>query len=384
MVLIDGENPNNQQVRVPILYYVPATVGVLLILSIIVLVREVLLLSFGAALLAIALDIPVRWLQKLGLSRSIAAPTVLITTLGLLVVLTVATAPTVVRQTDIFVNETLPESVQRLDLWLRLNKDELEEGLEDIPGIEAGDGDQVRDDIVTSLMDGIGGLTALLPSLFSGAANLVVSFLIVVFVTIFLLADPVPYRKGMIDLLPTKYESRANAIVNYLDDMMRRWVSTTLISMVILGVGVWLGLMAFNVQEAVLIGLIAGLSSFMPNFGPIFALIPGLAVAITTPETNVISVVVVIYGLSFLQNQLLLPLLMSSSTRIPPVLITLGQVILGILFGFLGLLLAVPILIVVTTLVREVYMVDVLNKPEISHIETASGVIASGEAMEPA
>jgi predicted PurR-regulated permease PerM len=385
MVLIDGQDNDKRRMDVPIMKYVLATVVILLLLLVIILVRDVLLLSFTAALIAIVLDIPIQWLRSLGLNRSIAAPVVLAGASGIFVLLTVITAPTVIRQANVFVNETLPDSARQIDIWLRLNQDEIEEGLEDIPGVEEGGADEVREGIATRVLSGLGELTALLPSLFSGAASLVVSLLIIVFVTIFLVADPQTYRQGFINLLPERYTERAGAIIDYLDDMMRRWVGTTVVSMIILGVGVWLGLMAFNVQEAALIGLIAGISSFMPNFGPIFAVIPGLAVAITNPETNILAVILVIYGLTFLQNQLLLPLMMSSSTRIPPVLITLGQVILGILFGFLGLLLAVPILIVVTVLVREVYMVQILDKPELSQIDMPQHTVPTGEeAREPA
>ena len=68
-----------------------------------------------------------------------------------------------------------------------------------------------------------------------------------------------------------------------------------------------------------------------------------------------------IYGVSFIQSQIVTPLLAPGSIRLPPVLVLLGQIVAGAFFGFLGLLLAVPLTAIVMVLVQEIYVKDMLG-----------------------
>ena len=93
----------------------------------------------------------------------------------------------------------------------------------------------------------------------------------------------------------------------------------------------------------------------------IVVLIPSIAVGIVQTPNNWGWVIVVIYGVSFLQSQIATPLLVSGSIRLPPVLVLLGQIVAGAFFGFLGLMLAVPLTAILMVLVQEVYIKDMLG-----------------------
>ena len=116
-----------------------------------------------------------------------------------------------------------------------------------------------------------------------------------------------------------------------------------------------------GIQEWVALGVLAGLLSFIPNFGPVVALIPAVAAAIVQAESNIIWTVVIVYGVSFFQSQVLSPVLASERMNMPAILVLLGQIIFGFFFGFLGLMLAVPLSAVVAVLVDEVYVKDILG-----------------------
>jgi predicted PurR-regulated permease PerM len=68
-----------------------------------------------------------------------------------------------------------------------------------------------------------------------------------------------------------------------------------------------------------------------------------------------------VYGVSFIQTQIMIPLLVAGSIRLPPVLVLIGQIVAGVFFGFLGIMLAVPITAIVLVLVQEIYVKDVLG-----------------------
>src|SRR6185295_10535394 len=108
-------------------------------------------------------------------------------------------------------------------------------------------------------------------------------------------------------------------------------------------------------------GVLAGLFSFVPNFGPIAALIPSLAVGFVQAPQSIGWIILIIYGTSFVQSQIIAPLLFKESINLPPVLVLIGQVFAAIFLGFLGIMLAVPIIAILMIIVQEVYIKDILG-----------------------
>jgi predicted PurR-regulated permease PerM len=131
--------------------------------------------------------------------------------------------------------------------------------------------------------------------------------------------------------------------------------------MIFVGFVTWLGLAILGLQQALALGVLAGLFSFVPNFGPIAALVPSLVVALVQAPQHVGWIVLIIYGTSFLQSQLVAPLLFEESINLPPVLVLIGQIFAAVFFGFLGIMLAVPIIAILLVLVQEVYVKDILG-----------------------
>jgi predicted PurR-regulated permease PerM len=139
--------------------------------------------------------------------------------------------------------------------------------------------------------------------------------------------------------------------------------------MLLVGAGTALGLALIGIQQWVALGVLAGVMSFIPNFGPIGALIPSIAVAIIQAPQYLFVVVLIIYGISFIQSQVVGPILASENMNLAPVLILIGQIVFGLFFGFLGIMLAVPLTAITVVLIEEIYIKDILgdtpdNKPK--------------------
>jgi predicted PurR-regulated permease PerM len=116
------------------------------------------------------------------------------------------------------------------------------------------------------------------------------------------------------------------------------------------------------------------LFSFVPNFGPIAALVPALAAGFAQGSDKILLIVLIIYGTSFLQSQIISPIVFKESINLPPVLVLVGQILAAIFFGFLGLMLAVPMTAILLVLVQEVYVKDILgdtSAEEQLHLEEA-------------
>jgi predicted PurR-regulated permease PerM len=207
----------------------------------------------------------------------------------------------------------------------------------------------------------IGQLGASVLPVIGGVASTLLSFLIIIFLSLYFLDDPTAHQEGMIRLFPLWYRDRMRYIIERLDGTLRGWLRATLASMLFVGIatGVLLGLI--GIEQAAALGVIAGLLSFVPNFGPIIALIPSIAAAIVQTPDNVLWVIVIIYGVSFIQSQFVAPMLIADSINLPAVLILLGQIVAGAFLGFLGIMLAVPITAIIMVLVQEIYIKDVLG-----------------------
>jgi predicted PurR-regulated permease PerM len=123
--------------------------------------------------------------------------------------------------------------------------------------------------------------------------------------------------------------------------------------MVVVGTVTWLGLMALGVPLAATLGVVSGLLNFVPYVGPIAAGIPAVALALMDGIRPALYVVALFVGLQTLEGYVLTPLVDRRTVSLPPALTLSAQLLLGVLLGAAGVVLASPILVCVLLLCRE-------------------------------
>ena len=331
-------------------------------------IRGTLMLIFAAMILVVFFTMPVRLLMnRFEMNRLFAIVLSVISTLVVIVLITLWILPTIAKQFNVLAYDVIPQGVQQIQaettgkalIKQYPNLEGAIIALEDILiGFEVS---ELINQVVSQVPEALSRLGGTVLPVVGGVANTILSVLIIFFLSMYLLAEPELYVNGIIRLTPKWYRERMIHILRRVDSTLRAWLSVTGVSMIVVGLGSGLGLAALGIREWVALGLLAGLLSFIPNFGPVVALIPTVAVAIVQAPNNVIWTVVIIYGVSFIQSQVLSPVLASERMNIPAILILLGQIIFGFFFGFLGLMLAVPLSAVVAVLVDEIYVKDVLG-----------------------
>ena len=288
---------------------------------------------------------------------------ILVSVVGFFLVLTLigsSILPTIVTQFTQLTDRVLPQALQRAQDVI--NSETLIQQfpfLRDLVNFEFNN--ELVNQVVSQVTDLLGRVGGSVLPVVGGVANTVLSVLIIFFISMYLLAEPELYVNGIIKLTPTWYRDRLRIILRRIDLTLRAWLSVTGVSMIVVGLGTGLGLAMLGIQEWVALGVLAGVLSFIPNFGPVVALIPAVAAAIVQAENNIIWTVVIVYGVSFFQSQVLSPVLASERMNMPAILVLLGQIIFGYFFGFLGLMLAVPLSAVVAVIVDEVYVKDILG-----------------------
>ncbi len=202
-------------------------------------------------------------------------------------------------------------------------------------------------------------IAGILSTTFGAVANVV----IVLFVGLYLAVKPDLYITGLLHLVPVAKRPRATAVLQTIGYTLRWLLVGQVISMLVVGVLTSVGLMLLGVPLGLLFGILAGLLEFVPTIGPLISAVPAVLFAFTEDTSTALYVLLLYAVIQVIEGNVLTPLVLQRAVELPPVLTIAVLVVLGTLFGFLGLLLATPLLATVLVLVKMLYVQDVLGDP---------------------
>ena len=208
-----------------------------------------------------------------------------------------------------------------------------------------------------------GKVFTVLNQILSTTLGLVANVGVILFVGIFIAVDPKLYRDGFARLFPLDRRRRVKDVLNEMGDTLFKWLLGRFMTMAITGVGTAAALFVLGVPLAITVGVITGLLTFVPNIGGITALFLAILVAIPQGGETVLWVVGLYAALQLIESNVITPLLQQHQTSIPPALLISIQVIMGAIAGFLGLMVATPLLAASLVLIQQVWIKDVLGEP---------------------
>ena len=206
-------------------------------------------------------------------------------------------------------------------------------------------------------MDFLGGVT----NIFSTTMGALTNTMIILLVGVYGAANPGVYVSGLVHLFPKGRRTRLREVLHALGRVLRWWLVGRLTSMLIVGLLITTGLWLAGVPSAVALGLIAALFDFVPYIGPIVAVVPALLVASIVGIEEVVYVLVIYAAVQTLEAYFITPLVQERAVSIPPAALIAAQVIMGVLAGATGVLLATPLAVSVIVLVQMLYVEDVLG-----------------------
>lgn len=369
------------------------------------LANALFLTVFLGVLFAIAISAGVDRLQRFRIPRGVGAALIVIAFLSLLGGFGAWVAPTL-RSQGTELRQKLPEAVDRVEEWINRRQNGLLGTLMAItssggespsgsrggvdrapPGGTAGTGGAAAGGGAASAPRGAAGapggsasapqaasapsatatLSARLRSKLGGLSRYLFPFLtstlaavsgllLVIFLSIYLAADPELYRRGALLLFPVRKRKIISVSLDRVAVVLRKWLITQLIAMAVIGTVTTAGLLVLRVKAAFALGILAGLFEFIPTVGPILGAIPAVAMGFLDSPEKALAVALFQMGVQFLENHILIPLLMKGGMNLPPALTILAQALLALLFGFLGLMVAVPLLATVMVIVQVLYI----------------------------
>jgi len=353
----------------------------LLALALVWTARDIVLTAFLGVLFGLAVGAGTDVLARLRIPRGIGAPLVVITFLGALFGVGAALAPTVHTQV-VELRTRVPEAVDRIEAWVNARPGvaglflggrevaaaatgapapanaRLGRGAAPVVAVVATP--TLRERITEQLSGTARYLFPFLSSTLTVAAGL---FLILV-LAIYVGADPALYHVGLMHLFPHGSRARASVVLTRVATVLRKWLVTQLIAMAVIGVVSTLTLLALGVKAAIALGVIAGLLEFVPTVGPILAAVPAIAMGFLDSPEKAFTVGLAYLVIQQLEGHVLIPMLMKEGMDLPPALTIVTQAVMALLFGFLGLMVAVPLLAVVIVPIKLLYVQGVVGDVE--------------------
>jgi len=308
--------------------------------------RWVLLVLFGAVVLAVALDVPIRKLMQLGLPRHLSLLVVLaLLILGgaLVIQLLVPELLTQLQQ----LTSLLPSLVEKLRSIIA-SQPRLSELEQSIP--EQFSWERIQP--VGFQLLGVAG----------GAANGLIQLLLMSLLAVLMALDPGSHRRMVIAATPRPARPMMKRVLDQCRAALGGWLAGMTLSATAVFLLTWLGLVLLKAPLALLSALICGLLTFVPTIGPTAAtLLPlGLALLISPPLT--LQVLILRLVLQNLEAFLLTPLLLRRTVNLLPTVALMAQLSLGALLGLPGVLLALPLVVVLQVGMELVVVRQIMDR----------------------
>jgi len=192
------------------------------------------------------------------------------------------------------------------------------------------------------------------------------SFVVVLFLGIFLAWQPQAYAEGFARLFPQRRRKRVREVLEAIGHVLKRWLVGQMVLMTIVGTLTGIGLALLGVPFALPLALFAGLSEFVPYVGPIVAAIPAVLVGFAEGPQLALWVAGLYLAIQSIESYVLTPLIQHRAVFLPPALLLLSQVVLGVTAGPLGVIVATPLAAAGLVAVNKLYVEDVLGDKSVS------------------
>ena len=309
--------------------------------------RWVLLVLFGAVVVAVALDVLIAQLRaRTPLNRPQALSVVLVMLLLAAVILGQLLLPELITQIQ-QLGQDLPELLNKLNTILTSNPRFVE--------LDQAIGGDIR-------LDQLQPLGSRLLGMAGNAANSVVQLGLMTLLAVLLALDPASHRRMVVAVTPRPARNQMIQLLDECRTALGGWLSGMTISATTVFLLSWAGLSLLKAPLALLSALVCGLLTFVPTIGPTTAtLLPAGLALLQSPELMV-SVLIFRLVLQNLEAFVLTPLLLRQTVNLLPTIALTAQLSLGALLGLPGVLLALPLVVVMQVGMQRVVVQQVMDQ----------------------
>ncbi|GHA23831.1 AI-2E family transporter [Salinimicrobium marinum] len=193
---------------------------------------------------------------------------------------------------------------------------------------------------------------------FGGIGDIYIILLIGIFFTI----SPNLYKNGLIQLVPPSKRKKAREVTDHLSTGLTKWLAGKFIAMLAVFILTAIGLIILDMPMWLTLAILAGILNFVPNFGPLAAMIPAVLIALAISPTTALIVAILYIVIQTIESSLINPQAQKKLIKIPPALIILSQIFVGAMTGIWGVIFATPLILIIIILVQDLYVDPMNNK----------------------
>jgi predicted PurR-regulated permease PerM len=354
--------------RAPVAYRAVALAAVLLVLGLLFKQLATLLLAFlMTIIIAIPLAAGATKLERRGIPRPIGAFMTLMTGLAVLAGVLALIIPPFIDQANKFIDD-VPGIVH-----------DLEASVGDITGDRPSEvGDRVQD-FLRRYTDHPQRLVGPITSIGVSVVGIAAAIIVILITAFYMAVSPKPLVEGALRLVPPDRRDHALQVAERLRNAWIGWMKGVVLDMFISGTLLYIGLTIIGLDFAILFAVLTALLVVIPYYGAILGAIPPVLFAFTDSPGKALAVLIVYVAVQQIEGNLIIPLVMARTTRLHPAVIAIGVLVVGRLFGVVGLFVAVPIVSAFVILVEELWVKEI----EGAHERRTTPDITLPPAAEP-
>jgi predicted PurR-regulated permease PerM len=295
-------------------------------------------------LLAIPLSAIASWLEGVGLPRPLGAGIGVLALVAIMAGLLFLLIPPFVDQVEQFVDD-VPNII-----------DDLGEDLHDLTGADSGDIGREAQDFLEGYVDEPEKLIGPITSIGLGLAGALGALVLMLVTAYFIAANPKPLINGALGLVPPAHRDRATQIGLRLRSSWIGWMAGLAVDMTLTGVLLYIGFTIIDLQFATLFAVLSALFTVVPYYGAFASGIPAILFALADSPGKALLTLGIYVAVQQFESNITVPLVMARTVKLHPAVIAVGVIVVGQLFGAVGLIVSVPILVAIVVLVDELWV----------------------------
>ena len=285
--------------------------------------------------------------ERRGLPRPVGALIALLGGIAVLALLITLLVPTFIDQTDEFA-DAVPGIV-----------DDLEGTYADVTGEDASDvGDRVQE-FVEKWTDDPEKLIGPITSIGLNVAGILGALVLILITAYYMAIRPEPLVDGLVNLFPPPRREHVRHVLDRVRRSWIGWMEGVLVDMLATFVLTFIGLSLIGLDFAIFFAVLSAFLVVVPYFGSIAGAIPPVLFALTDSPGKALLTLGVYVLVQQIESNVTIPIVMSQRTRMHPAVIAIGVVVVGQLFGFVGLFVAVPILSLIVIATEEFWVKEI-------------------------
>lgn len=325
---------------------------VYIVIVFLIYIVDVILIFSITALIVITLNPLVNWAQKHRIPRGLSTAFLAIAFVGIVVGIMFYIVPLATDQFKQLARE-LPAIEHKIKSYFASIRARY-------PGLHLGMGGITIQSVAFTLLGAIGGAARITEDII-----LVISGAVIIFVTtIYTLINPEQLIDGSFRAVDAMHRPRLVAAAKRLSIQIRSWAFGVIISMITIFILTWLAMSLIGLKQAFLFGVIAGILELVPVVGPIMAAVPPIIVGLTVSPLTALWVIIAFIIIQQFENHVLIPMVMSRQVSLHPVTVIAWVLVMGSIYGIIGIFLATPAAVTAGLLYDELYLREYAKRSE--------------------